>query len=184
MNSTERIHSQEGGVVPIQTQAGYLGGRIEDTGDHKPELQHRIAATWATLRKLDLLLAKSTASIKWKIKVYDAVIVAKLTYGLASKPPTKANGRTNDAFQMKGLRKILSIKNPSWSRVSNKKFLERVNVRLSGELGNKELKRLCRRIIERQIALYAHIMRSDEDGPWKGSRSQNKGEELTQISEG
>ena len=64
----------------------------------------------ATLRKLDLLWGKSTASIKWEIRVYDAVIVAKLMYGLASIPRTKADGRKLDASQMKGLREILHIK--------------------------------------------------------------------------
>ena len=93
MNAIERIHFMEGNVVPIQTQADYLGGRIKNTGDHKPEIQHRITATWATLRKLDLLWGKSTASIKWKIRVYDAVTVAKLMYGLASIPLTKADGK-------------------------------------------------------------------------------------------
>ena len=134
MNAIERIHFMEGNVVPIQTQADYLGGGIKNTGDHKPELQHRITATWATFRELDLLWGKSTASIKWKIRVYDAVIVAKLMYGLASIPLTKADGRNIVAFQMKGLRKILHIKNLYWSRVSKKKLLERANAKLSGEL--------------------------------------------------
>ena len=123
----------EGNAVPIQTQADYLGGRIKNTGDHKPEIQHRITATWATLRKLDLW-GKSTASIKWKIKVHDAVMIAKLMYGLASIPLTKADGRKNGAFQMKGLTNILHIKNPYWSRVSNKILLERANAKLNGEL--------------------------------------------------
>ena len=150
MSAVERIHSLEGNVVPIQTQADYLGGRIKKTGDHKPELQHRITATWATLRKFDLLWGKSTASITWKIEVYDAVTVAKLMYGLASIPLTKADGGKINAFQMKGLRKILNTKSPYRSRVSNKKLLERVNVRPSGELENKELKRFSTRLIERQ----------------------------------
>ena len=90
-------------MVPIQTQADRLGGRIKNTGDHKPELQHRITATWPTFRRLDLLWGKSTANIKSKIEVYDAVIVARLMYGLASIPLTKAGGRKVDVFQMKGL---------------------------------------------------------------------------------
>ena len=93
MYAIERIHFMEGNAAPIQTQADYLGGRIKNTGDRKPELQHRITATWATLRKLGLLWGKSTANIKWKIRVYDAVIVAKLMYGLASIPLTKADGQ-------------------------------------------------------------------------------------------
>ena len=141
-------------------------------------MQHRIIATWAALTKLDLLWGKSTAGIKLKIKVYDAVIVAKLMYGLASIPLTKADGRKNNAFQMKGPRKILNVKNPYWSRVSNKKLLERANIRLSGELGNKGLKRLSTRRIERQIVLYAHIMEADEDEPMKKISVTEQGERV------
>ena len=105
MNASHRIHFKQGNAVPIQTQADYLGGKIKNTGDHKPELQHRITATWATVRRLDLLWGKSTASIKWKLRVYDAVIVAKLMYGLTSIPLSKADANKLDAFLMRGLRK-------------------------------------------------------------------------------
>ena len=86
MNAIHMIYLKHGNAVPIQTQADYLGGEIKNTGDHKPELQHRITATWATVRRLDLFWGKSRASTKWKLKVYDAVIVAKLMYGLSSIP--------------------------------------------------------------------------------------------------
>ena len=184
MDALVRIHFMEGNVVPIRTQADYLGGRTKNTGDHKPEIQHRITATWATLRKLDLLWGKSTASIKWKTRVYDAVIVAKLMYGLASIPLTKADGRKNDAFQSKGLRKILHIKSPYWSRVSNKKLLERANAKLNGELEDKELKRPSTRLIEQQKVRYAHNIRADEDDPMKIFQLPNKGKELKQTLEG
>ena len=62
MSAIQRIHFKEGDAVPIQPHADYLGGKNNDHSDHKPELQHRISATWATLRKLDLLWGRSTAS--------------------------------------------------------------------------------------------------------------------------
>ena len=64
MNAIHRIHFRQGNAFPMQTQADYLGGKIKNTGDHKPELQHRITATWATVRRLDLLWEKFRASIK------------------------------------------------------------------------------------------------------------------------
>ena len=91
--------------MPIQTQADYLGGEIKNPGDHKPELQHRISATWNTVRRLDILWGKSRASTKWKIGVYDAVIVTKLMYGLTSIPLSRADANKLDAFHMRGLRK-------------------------------------------------------------------------------
>ena len=107
MNAIHRIHFGQGNAAPIQTQADYLGGEIKNTGDHKPELQHRITTTWATVRRLDLLWGKSRASIKWKVRVYDAVIVAKLMYGLSSIPLSRADANQIHAFQMRGLRGIL-----------------------------------------------------------------------------
>ena len=64
MNAVHRIHFRQWNAVPIRTQADYLGGKIKNTGDHKPELQHRIAATWKTVRRLDILWGKARASIK------------------------------------------------------------------------------------------------------------------------
>ena len=167
MNAIHRIHFSQGDAVPIETQADYLGGAIKNTGDHKPELQNRITATWKTVRRLDLLWGKSRASTRWKLKVYDAVIVAKLMYGLTSIPLSKADANKIDAFQMRGLRKILKIKHPYWSKVSNKKLLEIANDKLREERDKKCLERLSNRLIERQIVLVAHTIRLDEQDPLK-----------------
>ena len=167
MNAIHRIHFRQGNTVPIQTQADYLGGQIKNTGDHKPELQHRISATWKTVRRLDLLWGKSRASIKWKIRVFDAVIVAKLMYGLASIPLSKADANKIDAFQMRGLRKILEAKHPYWSRISNKKLLEMANDKLGNEQDKSCLTKLSSRLIERQIVLFAHTVRFGEQDPLK-----------------
>ena len=47
------------------------------------------------------LAARGRASIKWKIRVYDAVIVTKLMYGLTSIPLSRADANKLDAFQMR-----------------------------------------------------------------------------------
>ena len=67
-NAIHRIHFRQGNAAPIQTQGDYLGGDVKNTGDHKPELQHRITVTWATVRRLDMLWGRSRASIEMEIK--------------------------------------------------------------------------------------------------------------------
>ena len=62
--------------------------------------------------------------------------------------------------------------------MSNKKLLERAKVKLNGELGNKALRRLSTRFIERQMVLYAHIIRSGEDDPMKKISITEKGERV------
>ena len=167
MNAIHRVHFRQGNAVPIQTQADYLGGKIKNTGDHKPELQHRITATWKTIRKLDFLWGKPGASIKWKCEVYDAVFVAKLMHGLSSIPLSKADANKIDAFQMRGLRKFLKTKHPHWSRVFNKKLFEMANDKLRNEQDKSCLKRLSSRLIERQIVLFAHTIRLEDQDPFK-----------------
>ena len=53
------------------------------------------------------------------------MIVAKLMYGLTSIPFSKADANKIDAFQMRGLRKILRVKHSYWSRIYNKKLLKK-----------------------------------------------------------
>ena len=167
MKAIHRIHFRQRNTVRIQTQADYLGGKIKNTGDHKPELQHRISATWKTVRRLDLLWGKPSASIKWKIRVYGAVVVTKLMYGLISITLSKADADKIDAFQMKRLRNILKVKHPYWSRISNKKLFEMGNDKLGNEQDKKCLKKLSSRLIERQIVLFAHAIRFEEQDPFK-----------------
>ena len=116
---------------------------------------------------MDFLWGKSRASIKWEIRVYGAVIVARLMYGLTSVPLSKADANKIDAFQMSGLRKILEVKHPYWPRISNKKLLEMASDKLGNEQDKNCLTKLSSRPIERQIVLFAHTIRPEEQDPLK-----------------
>ena len=72
----------------------------------------------------------------------------------------------------------MRVKNPCWPRVSNKKLLEIVNDRLKGKQGDKEFRRLSKILIERQMALYAHIIRSEEEDPMKTISITEQGERV------
>jgi hypothetical protein len=73
---------------------------------------------------------KSQESLKWKLLVFDAAIVAKLLYGLKCIPLTQADCNKIDAFHMRGFRKTLKIQHPYWPRVSNNTLLQTANQRL------------------------------------------------------
>ena len=51
----------------------------------------------------------SNANQKWKLIIFDAVIRSKLLYGLETVHLTSALLKQNDAFQLRGLRKILGL---------------------------------------------------------------------------
>eukprot|EP00972_Heterocapsa_arctica_P080433 11853521-Heterocapsa_arctica.AAC.1 len=63
-----------------------------------------------TLEKLNTFWTKSPSSTKWTLRVYDAVIVSKLLHGLEALSLTESDRKKVDAFQFRGLRKILGIK--------------------------------------------------------------------------
>ena len=88
-------------------------------------------------------------------------------YGLTSIPLSRADANKLDAFHMRGLRKILKIKHPYWSRVSNKKLLETANEKLGNEQDKNCLRNLSSRLVERQILLFAHTIRLGEQDPLK-----------------
>ena len=82
MNSLDTIGYVNGQLMPTHADAIYLGGKITANANYKKDISHRIAITWTTLKRLNLLWRKAPVSLKWKLRVFDAVITAKLIYGL------------------------------------------------------------------------------------------------------
>ena len=76
-------------------------------------------------------MKKTPVSLKWNLRVYDAVIISKLLYGLEAIPFTEQDCKQLDAFQYRGLRKLLRINHSYWSGIKNKGVLltahEKVN---------------------------------------------------------
>ena len=81
-----------------------------------------VRRTWY---KLEPYWKASGASKKWKLIIYDAIIRSKLLYGLETIHLTQAMSRKLDAFQMRGLRRILQ-RNSTFidRRNTNKSLLE------------------------------------------------------------
>ena len=76
----------------------------------------------------------------------------------------KADANKIDAFPI-GLREILKIKHPYWSRISNKKLPEMANDKLGNDQDKNCLKKLSSRLIEKQMVLFAHTIRLEEQDP-------------------
>ena len=77
---------------------------------------------------------------------------------------------------MRGLRKILKIKHPYWSRISNNTILQTANQRLDPKA--KKIERLSSKLTQRQIVLYAHIVRLDNDDPMKRISIDEEGDRV------
>ena len=112
--------------VPRHKKATYLGTLLTDTNDNHAELNNRIADTTATANKLKIFWQKAQTDVKWKLQVYDAIVKSKLLYGLECIQLTHVEQNRLDAYQMKGIRRILNIPPTCVDRTwTNKMVMER-----------------------------------------------------------
>ena len=82
----------------------------------------------ATWKKLDIFWKRTNCPAKFKLIVYDAVIRSKLVYGLNCVHIPEAVITQLNAFQLKGLRKILKITTTFVDRThTNKMVFEQAN---------------------------------------------------------
>ena len=72
-------------------------------------MKSRIYKALATCSRLKAFKYKTKCSYKWKLHVYQAIIVAQVTYGLSTVQLTLAMLSRLDPFQMRGLRCVLEL---------------------------------------------------------------------------
>ena len=107
-------------------------------------------------------MEKTPVSFKWKLRVFDAVIISKLLYGLEAIPFTEQDCKQPDAFQYRGIREIFGTKHSYWSGVKNKHVFLAANQRAKTE-GKQQIIPISERLVNRQVKLYGHLVRADED---------------------
>eukprot|EP00974_Lingulodinium_polyedra_P059162 5697720-Lingulodinium_polyedra.AAC.1 len=87
----------------------YLGGNVNNEGRMEREIDRRISACIITWKKLAEFWKHANCSIRTKLNIYNAVIRAKLIYGLEHSHLSKRSKGKISTFQLKGLRQICKI---------------------------------------------------------------------------
>ena len=137
--NTGPVHFQNGTPVPRQKEVKYLGCNLNDRGDPGREVSKRISECMIILNKLHVLFYTSDNSITRKIQIYNAIIRAKLIYGLEMLAMNTAVLNRIDTFQLKGLRNILKLPTTYINReYSNAQLRTQINNKLK-EANLKEL---------------------------------------------
>ena len=98
------VHFGDGARVKKVKGASYLGCEIGMKGTAAQELNNRFANTMITMKKLDLFRRHSDCGTAVKIYTADAVLRAKLLYGLESAQLNDNLKRKIDVFQMKKIK--------------------------------------------------------------------------------
>ena len=128
MNGKAHIHFRDGTKLEEVENVIYLGGDLNNEAGRQEELANRINKALQTCNKLKVFWYKSSCSYKWKLQVYNSIIVAQLTYGLNTLQLTPSLLNRLDAFQTRGLRYILGIEHSYYSHVTNQEVFDKANI--------------------------------------------------------
>ena len=152
----------------------YLGCLLNERGDPEKEVKKRIIETTIILKRLDIYLRRGYASTKEKLNISNAVLRAKLMYGLESVVMTPSVLNRLDAFQLKGLRKMLGKKTTHYNRNFTNEYLFRIaNEQLRGQ-GGQPMTKLSEFHMERRLILLAKQIVLRETEPTAGMTFSNE----------
>ena len=128
MNCKADVKFEGGAKLDKLDKAVYLGGTITEKALKTAEIQTRLGKAMTTAFRLKEFWKGCNAPRKWKLQVYNAIIISQLIYGLNTIHLTNSCLKTLDTFQLRGLRQILGIKAAFHSRISHDKVMEKANI--------------------------------------------------------
>ena len=114
-----------------------------------------------------MLWRQANCPIKWKLQVYQAVIVTKLLYGLETVHLTEANKNKINAFQIRGLRQILKKKHTFYNRNHTNAHIlqEATKLAYPKEEDLRKVKKFGDVYEDRRVKLLGHIIRTENHDP-------------------
>ena len=180
INGDDPIFFSDGVRVPPHDRVKYLGCMINDKGDPKQEVNKRISECIVIWKKLDPLWKHATNPTRCKLLVYNAIVRSKLMYGLESAQLNDSIKKKLDAFQLKGLRKILGMTTTYINRANTndevfKRAEELINPGITPGPGYKKILRLSEyyEVVRRKTTLNLIAQRNQTD-PRVGITMQNE----------
>lgn len=137
LGKQKTVKFADGTPVNKVFEAKYLGVYVNQDDDINTEISKRISETTITWRKLGIFFKRSNATQRFKLTVYNAVVRAKLMYGLESAQLTAKHKKRLDVFQRRGLRQITKMKSTAWNRENDNEHL----MRTANNMVREELQR-------------------------------------------
>ena len=166
MNNDGDIHFDNAMPLPKNFEATYLGNELNQQVNVKHEILNKLQSVRITWLKMMPYWKASGSNVKWKLRIFNAIIGAKLLYGLETIHLTKALLNKIDAFQVRGLRKILKL--PSTfidRRFTNRNVLDRVSALMFGHHHHNPSILFSHCYNERRAKLLGHIARTSQQDP-------------------
>ena len=172
-----RVHFEGGQEMKRSSSTNYLGTTINARADPAKEVNRRITMARAAEARMQSFWREGKVQTKWKILMYNAIVGAKLTYGLEVLPMNDTLLNKLDAFYYRGLRRIFNMQSTYINRNADNKnevVLQRalhvLNTCMdSGTASPRQLQKLAAeevmpsgKLKAKAVKLLGHIINSDE----------------------
>ena len=174
MNADGEQAFASGEAIKTEKEAMYLGNQLNYKADPQAEVTQKLQEVQRTLFRMQDYWKAAEASPKWKVLIFEAVLKSKLLYGLETSQLTNKCIKRIDAFQIRGLRKILNMKHTYWDRTATNKRILQEATKVTFKTGtpeqvrrnqNREVKPFSVTWQERRQKLMGHIIRTSEEDP-------------------
>ena len=155
--SQNTVHFTNGTPLTIEQHAKYLGVTLSSDGSSHRDVLTRLAKARKHFHSLHQFWRNTDLTLKWKLRIYNAVFIPLVTYGLESAALTKGDFDRLEAFHSQSLRKILHFKSTYYTEV-----LYRTARTYTNQEGRALTSRppLTHHIHKSQLKLFGHILRS------------------------
>ena len=128
----------------------YLGSTVAENGDHNREITHRIQVGWKNWNKMSGVLCDKRINVRAKGKKYKTVVRPAMLYGAGTWGSKRAQEKRLDVAEMKSLHFACGV--TKLDRIRN----ERIR-------GTIKVTEISKKVQERRLQRYGHVMRKDED---------------------
>jgi hypothetical protein len=152
VNGTGQVKDASGHAILPKSSMVHLGALMADNGAIEGELARRIGAASGDFRALSRVWGHSSLSRTRKLEIFNATIISKLSYGLATAWLNTSARRRLNGFQNRSLRSISGIKPSFVSLVSNEAVLKATCQRP-----------LCEHVARQQLLLYGKAARASPE---------------------
>ena len=128
----------------------YLGSYVAHDGDLEVEVKHRINSGWIAWRGLTGVLCDKKISARLKGKVYKTAVRPALLYGCETWPVKESHEKKANVAEMRMLRWMCGV--------TMKDKIRNEQIR-----GTVKVIELSKKMQERRLNWYGHILRSEDD---------------------
>ena len=157
LRSPTSHHFTHGPPLPIEQHAKYLGATLSSNGSSHRDVLTRVAKARTHFNSLHQFWRNTDLTLKWKLRIYNAVFIPLVTYGLESAALTKGDFDRLEAFHSQSLRKILHFNSTYYTEVLNPTARTYTNQEVRALTSQPPL---SHNIHKAQLKLFGHILRS------------------------